>query len=194
MLFDLDIFKIENKLVPQEGRVLIAEPFLQGDYFSRSTVLLVQCNDEGDVGFILNKPTNLRVKELFKGFPDFESNAFLGGPVSNDKLFFLHTLGEKIPDSLLITGNLYWSGDFGHLISLIRAGLVEEEDIRFFLGYSGWSAGQLAAEIAGHSWVVTEPSVENILSSDENFWNDSIQLIGGNALLWQNFPENPELN
>ncbi len=194
MLFDLDIFKIENKLVPQEGRVLIAEPFLQGDYFSRSTVLLVQCNEEGDVGFILNKPTNLRVKELFKGFPDFESNAFLGGPVSNDKLFFLHTLGEKIPDSLLITGNLYWSGDFGHLISLIRAGLVEEEDIRFFLGYSGWSAGQLAAEIAGHSWVVTEPSVENILSSDENFWNDSIQLIGGNALLWQNFPENPELN
>ena len=194
MLFDLDIFKIENKLVPREGRVLIAEPFLQGDYFSRSTVLLVQCNEEGDVGFILNKPTNLRVKELFKGFPDFESNAFLGGPVSNDKLFFLHTLGEKIPDSLLITGNLYWSGDFGHLISLIRAGLVEEEDIRFFLGYSGWSAGQLAAEIAGHSWVVTEPSVENILSSDENFWNDSIQLIGGNALLWQNFPENPELN
>ncbi len=194
MLFDLDIFKIENKLVPQEGRVLIAEPFLQGDYFSRSTVLLVQCNDEGDVGFILNKPTNLRVKELFKGFPDFESNAFLGGPVSNDKLFFLHTLGEKIPDSLLITGNLYWSGDFGHLTSLISAGLVEEEDIRFFLGYSGWSAGQLAAEIADHSWVVTEPSVENILSSDENFWNDSIQLIGGNALLWQNFPENPELN
>jgi putative transcriptional regulator len=62
------------------------------------------------------------------------------------------------------------------------------------LGYSGWSAGQLKAEIAEHSWVVTEPTVENILLSDEQFWNESVKLIGGNALLWQNFPENPELN
>lgn len=194
MLLDLDIFTIENKLSPEKGRVLIAEPFLPGDYFSRSTVLLVQCTDEGDVGFILNKPTKLRIKDLFKGFPDFEANAFLGGPVSNDKLFFLHTLGEKIHDSLHIVENLYWSGDFGQLIALIRAGLVEEEEVRFFLGYAGWSAGQLAAEIADRSWVVVEPTVENILASDENFWNESIKTIGGNALLWENFPENPEFN
>ena len=194
MLLDLDIFTIENKLLPQKGRVLIAEPFLPGDYFSRSTVLLVQCNEEGDVGFILNKPTKLKVKNLFDGLPNFQSNTFLGGPVSNDKLFFLHTLGERINDSLLISGNLYWSGDFEQLISLIRAGLVDEEEVRFFLGYSGWSAGQLNAEIEDHSWVVTEPSIESILSSDENFWNESIKSIGGNALLWQNFPENPELN
>ncbi len=90
--------------------------------------------------------------------------------------------------------NLYWSGDFGQLIALIRAGLVEEEEVRFFLGYSGWSAGQLADEIADHSWVVVEPTVENILSSDENFWNESVKTIGGNALLWENFPENPEFN
>ncbi|MEI6275216.1 MAG: YqgE/AlgH family protein [Prolixibacteraceae bacterium] len=194
MLLDLDIFKIENKLSPRKGRVLVAEPFLPGDYFSRSAVLLVQCTEDGDVGFILNKPTDLRIKDLFKGFPDLEFNAFLGGPVSNDKLFFLHTLGEKIPDSLQISGKLYWSGDFDHLIALIRAGLVEEEEVRFFLGYSGWSAGQLETEIADRSWIVTEPTVESILSSDENFWNDSINSIGGNALLWKNFPENPEFN
>lgn len=194
MLLDLDIFKIESTLQPKQGRVLIAEPFLPGDYFSRSTVLLVQCSEEGDVGFILNKPTDLEVKHLFKGFPDFDANAFLGGPVSNDKLFFLHTLGEKIADSLPVSGELYWSGNFDNLVSLIRAGLVEEEEVRFFLGYSGWSAGQLATEIADHSWVVVEPTIESILSSDENFWNESIKSIGGNALLWQNFPENPELN
>ena len=194
MLLDLDIFKIESKLKPKQGRVLIAEPFLPGDYFSRSTVLLVQCSEEGDVGFILNKPTDLLVKDLFKGFPEFDANAFLGGPVSNDKLFFLHTMGDKIPDSLPVSGNLFWSGNFDHLTSLISAGLVEEEEVRFFLGYAGWSAGQLAAEIADHSWVVIEPTIETILSSDENFWNDSVQSIGGNALLWQNFPENPELN
>lgn len=194
MLLDLDIFTIKSKLSPRKGRVLIAEPFLPGDYFSRSTVLLVQCTADGDVGFILNKPTKLRVKDLFKGFPNFESPAFLGGPVSNDKLFFLHTLGEKIRDSLLVKEELYWSGDFDQLISLIRAGLVKEEEVRFFLGYSGWSAGQLKAEIAEHSWVVTEPTVESILLSDERFWHESIKSIGGNALLWQNFPENPELN
>ncbi|MCX6221162.1 MAG: YqgE/AlgH family protein [Bacteroidia bacterium] len=194
MLLDLDIFKIESKLKPKQGRVLIAEPFLPGDYFSRSTVLLVQCSEEGDVGFILNKPTDLLVRDLFKGFPDFDANAFLGGPVSNDKLFFLHTLGDKIPDSLPVSGDLFWSGNFDHLTALISAGLVEEKEVRFFLGYAGWSAGQLATEIADHSWVVVEPTVETILSSDENFWNESIQSIGGNALLWQNFPENPELN
>ncbi len=194
MLLDLDIFKVESTLLPEQGRVLIAEPFLPGDYFSRSTVLLVQCSEEGDVGFILNKPTDLLVKELFKGFPDFESNAYMGGPVSHDKLFFLHTLGEKISDSLPVCGNLFWSGNFEHLTSLIRAGLVDEEEVRFFLGYSGWSAGQLAAEIADHSWVVVAPDVETILSSDENFWNESIKTIGGNALLWQNFPEDPALN
>jgi len=194
MLLDFDIFKVESKLEPIQGRVLIAEPFLPGDYFSRSTVLLVQCSGDGDVGFILNKPTDLQVKDLFKGFPDFESNAFLGGPVSNDKIFFLHTLGDKIPDSLPVGGNLCWSGNFEHLTAMIRAGLVDEEEVRFFLGYSGWSAGQLAAEIADHSWVVVEPDIETILASDENFWNESIKTIGGNALLWQNFPENPELN
>ncbi len=194
MLLDLDIFKVKSKLKPVQGRVLIAEPFLPGDYFSRSTVLLVQCSADGDVGFILNKPTDLPVRELFKDFPDFESNAFIGGPVSNDKLFFLHTLGEKIQDSLPVVENLFWSGNFDHLISLIRAGLVEEEEVRFFLGYSGWSAGQLNAEISDHSWVVVEPSVESILSSDENFWNECVKSIGGNALFWQNFPEDPELN
>ena len=194
MLLDLDIFKMESKLQPKQGRVLIAEPFLPGDYFNRSAVLLVQCSDEGDVGFILNKPTDLEVKELFSGFPNFESNAFIGGPVSSDKLYFLHTLGMKIPDSLPISDQLYWSGNFEHLIFLIRAGLVEEDQVRFFLGYSGWSAGQLAAEIADYSWVVTEPTVESILGSDENFWSESVKAIGGNALLWQNFPENPELN
>ena len=194
MLLDLDIFSIESKLLPKQGRVLIAEPFLPGEYFSRSAVLLVQSSEEGHVGFILNKPTDLHIRDLFKGFPDFESNAFLGGPVSVDKLFYLHTLGEKIPESLQVNDNLYWSGDFDHLIALIRAGLVDEEQVRFFLGYSGWSPGQLEAEIADHSWVVVEPSIESILMSDENFWNESVKSIGGNALLWQNFPENPELN
>jgi putative transcriptional regulator len=194
MLLDLDIFKVESKLEPAQGRVLIAEPFLPGDYFSRSTVLLVQCSAEGDVGFILNKPTEFLVKDLFNGFPDLDIHLFLGGPVSNDKLFFLHTLGDKIPDSLHISGQLYWSGDFEHLMSLMRAGIVEEDEVRFFLGYSGWSAGQLAAEISDFSWVVIEPEIDTILSSDENFWSESIKHIGGNALLWQNFPENPELN
>jgi len=167
---------------------------LLGDYFSRSTVLLVQCSEDGDVGLILNKPTDLLVKDLFKGFPDFEAKAFLGGPVSNDKLFFLHTLGAKIPESLRVNDHLFWSGDFDHLTALIRAGLVEEEEVRFFLGYSGWGVGQLADEIADHSWVVVEASVDSILASDENFWHKSVQSIGGNALLWQNFPENPEYN
>lgn len=195
MIIDFDFFKIENKLKPGAGKVLVSEPFLAGDYFNRSVVLLTQHSDEeGTVGFILNKPTGIKVGKIIPRFPDFDSPAFLGGPVGQDKLFFLHTLGDKIQGSISIKENLYWSGDFDHLLSLIRAGVVDEESVRFFLGYSGWSRGQLDDEIAGHSWIVIDPSVENIMESDENFWLECVEDIGGNGLKWKNVPEHPELN
>ena len=91
---NLDIFKIKtNNIPPQKGRILIAEPFLNGEYFSRSVVLLVAYSDKGAVGFILNKKIDFSLQEVFVDFPKFDANVFLGGPVSADSIFFIHRLG-----------------------------------------------------------------------------------------------------
>lgn len=194
MQLDYDFFKINRKLAPKQGRIIISEPFLPGNYFSRSTILLVECSEKGAIGFILNKPVETPVKELFKDFPDFAGEVYVGGPVGSESIYYIHTLGEKLHGSLHVKDNLYWGGDFDNLKSLIGAGLVNLNQVRFFIGYSGWSDGQLENEIAENSWLVTEAPVESIMNSDEDFWIDSVKKAGGHYELWQNFPEDPTLN
>ncbi|PIF06721.1 MAG: hypothetical protein CSA36_00230, partial [Draconibacterium sp.] len=97
---NLDIFKIKtNNIAPKKGRILIAEPFLPGDYFSRSVVFLVAYSQKGAVGFILNKRIDFSLQEVFPDFPDFEARVFLGGPVSGDSIFYIHRLGNIMPGS-----------------------------------------------------------------------------------------------
>ena len=98
---DLDIFKIKtNNIAPQKGRILIAEPFLSGNYFNRSVVLLVAHSTKGAVGFILNKRVEFPIDEIFPDFPEFDAKVYLGGPVSTDSVYFIHKLGEQIPGSI----------------------------------------------------------------------------------------------
>lgn len=194
MQLDYDFFKINSKLAPRKGKIIISEPFLPGNYFSRSTILIAEYSEKGAIGFILNKPVETPVKELFKDFPDFEAEVFVGGPVGNENIYYIHTLGEKLHGSIQVKDDLYWGGDFEHLKSLIGAGLVALNQVRFFIGYSGWSEGQLEHEIAENSWLVTEAPVEAIMNSDEDFWVNSVKKAGGRYELWQNFPEDPTLN
>ena len=102
MKVDFDFFKIHSKLTPQKGRIIISEPFLPGNYFSRSTVLLVDYSPGGAVGFILNKPFITQITELLTIFPDYIPEVFVGGPVSNDNLFYIHTLGDIIRGSIKV--------------------------------------------------------------------------------------------
>ena len=100
-----NIFKItHNDVLPIQGSILIAEPFLQDAYFQRSVVLLIEHTEHGSVGFVLNKKTDLIVNSFFKEFAEFpEIPIYLGGPVSPNRLFFIHSLGDNIiPDALFI--------------------------------------------------------------------------------------------
>jgi len=194
MKVDFDFFKIHSKIAPQKGRIIISEPFLPGNYFSRSTVLLVDYSPKGAVGFILNKPFETPITELFADFPDYTPEVFVGGPVGNDSLFYIHTLGDMIPGSTRVKDELYWGGDFEELKSVIAAGKVEPNQIKFFVGYSGWSAGQLDDEITENSWLVTEADVNQVMKSDQNFWVESVIKAGGHYKTWRNFPEDPNSN
>ncbi len=193
---NLDIFKIRtNNIPPQKGRILIAEPFLHGDYFSRSVVFLVSHSEKGAVGFILNKQIDFRLQDVFLDFPEFDANVYLGGPVAADSIFFIHKLGELLPGSIKVLGNLYWGGEFEALKRLISQRLVNPSDIHFFLGYSGWDAGQLENEIKDDSWLVTDVDEDAIMRESKDVsWTNFVAKAGNRYSIWQNYPENPSFN
>lgn len=196
MKINTNIFRIEtNHVAPKQGHILIAEPFLAGTYFNRSIILLATYGEQGAVGFILNKKVDYPVEDLFVNFPDFDSEIHIGGPVGTDSIYFIHTLGDTIPGSINIKDNLYWGGDFEVLKTRIKLGLVNSQQVRFFLGYSGWDAGQLEEEINENSWLVADVSQEDMMTIDENvMWAKSVRDMGGKYSMWENFPENPSLN
>ncbi|MCG6186455.1 YqgE/AlgH family protein [Maribellus maritimus] len=193
---DLDIFKIKtNNIAPQKGRILIAEPFLSGNYFNRSVVLLVAHSLKGAVGFILNKRVEFPIHEVFPDFPEFDAKVYLGGPVSTDSVYFIHKLGDQIPGSIHVLGDLYWGGDFVELKRQIKIGLLQPSDVRFFLGYSGWDSGQLEQEIKEDSWLVTDVEEEVVMRElNQASWADFVKKAGQRYTIWENFPENPSLN
>jgi len=192
---EIDYFKIEtNNLAPQKGKILIAEPFLNDVYFKRSIVFLTEHNDEGSIGFVLNKPVNLQINEVINDFPLFDSNISIGGPVSTNTVHYIHTLGDIIPNSVPVCANIYWGGDFDFIKHLFQMGEIKEGQIRFFLGYSGWQAGQLENELEQNSWMITEVAPAAIMNPNNKLWKNTLSQLGDKYKIWADFPENPGLN
>ena len=180
---------------PERGKILISEPFLNDPNFKRSIILLSEHNADGSVGFILNKPTRLTINQVLDDFPDFEAPIYLGGPVQINTLQFIHRLGETIEGSTEICEGLYWGGDFEYLKLLIEANQIDAADFRFFIGYSGWTGGQLEEELKINSWIVTSTSVDNIFSEEpDNLWRDILKSMGKKYKILASFPENPSVN
>ncbi len=185
-----------TSLKPKKGKLLIAEPSLTGDVsFNRSVVLIAEHNEEGSVGFILNKPLDHDISDLVSEilipFPVFN-----GGPVEQDNLYFIHKVPHLINESVEISDGIFWGGDFDATIALINKGVITPRDIRFFLGYSGWSSLQLDQELDSKSWIVVKNLYESeiIEKSSNSFWKEKMMELGGDYLLWSNAPENPSLN
>ena len=192
---NIDFFSIENNKIARQGRVLISEPFLTDSYFHRSVVLLTEHSEEGSVGFVLNKPVDLNVNDILKDFPEINAGISIGGPVNTNTVHYTHTLGDVVPNSVKVTGNIYWGGDFEAIRQLISIGRINAAQIRFFLGYSGWSANQLENELSENAWVVSEIDAKSIMKGpDQRLWKDSLYRLGSKFRTWINFPENPSLN
>ena len=183
-------------LKPKKGKLLIAEPALTGDVsFNRSIVLLAEHNDEGSVGFILNKPLDYDISDLISEI-NVPFQVFNGGPVEQDNLYFIHKVPHLIANSVEISDGIYWGGDFEKIIDLINKKDITSKDIRFFLGYSGWASYQLDQELLSKSWIVVKNEYESdiIQKSSVTFWKEKMMQLGGDYLLWSNAPENPNLN
>lgn len=183
-------------MILEKGKILIAEPSIIGDIsFNRSIILLVEHSNNGSIGFILNKPMNLNISDLI---PEIESNLkiYNGGPVQQDNLYFIHKISDLIPESIMISEGLYWSGNFEYVLKLIKKGEINKNDIRFFLGYSGWDSNQLNNELNNNTWILSENSHnKNIITAvNEVFWKNKMLDLGGEYSLWSNAPEHPSHN
>lgn len=182
--------------LPKKGNLLIAEPSILGDVsFNRSVVLLAEHNEEGSVGFILNKPLLYNINDLIPEI-DATFEIYNGGPVEQDNLYFIHTIPNVIPNSIEISNGIYWGGDFEATKVLINENKITKNQIRFFLGYSGWSFNQLEMELQENAWIVTENTLNSKLLSKASplFWKEKIIEQGGEYVLFSNSPENPLLN
>lgn len=185
---------ISEKL--QKGQLLIAEPSIIGDLsFNRSVILLADHNEEGSVGFILNKPLKYTIKDLLPEI-DAKFKIYNGGPVEQDNLYFIHNVPHLIPNSIEISNGIFWGGDFELTKDLINKGLLKKKNIRFFLGYTGWDSEQLENEMQSNSWILTKNIYENRIlgKASVHFWKEKIIELGGEYLIWSNAPENPILN
>ena len=179
-----------------QGNILISEPSAFGDInFHRSVVIIASKKESEILGFIVNKPLTYSINEVMPEIiSDFK--LYFGGPVEQDNLFVIHNAGHLIPNSIKIDNNLFWGGDLEKLVSLVNEGILTKNNIRFFLGYSGWSNEQLEAETNSNAWVLVENQFKDkIFSLDsEALWKNQMIALGGEYILWSNTPENPFQN
>jgi putative transcriptional regulator len=193
---EIDLFAIlpEDK-IPEKGKILISEPFLPDTFFNRSIVYLTDHNPQGSVGFILNKKLELKVSDAIAGFEGWDENLNMGGPVAPDTLHYLHDLGNMIPQSVHVEGNIFWSGDLAKIRELIKTGKINKSQIRFFLGYSGWSAGQLENELKEDSWIIAKVNSDIIMNSrGDDAWKRVLRSFKNKYRIWADFPDSPEMN
>jgi len=184
-----------NNITPEKGKILISEPFLGDYYFKRSVVLLAEHNEEGSFGLIINKPIEAKFNEVVQGFPEFDIPLYLGGPVQNNSLFYIHKLGEEIEESTEIMPGLFWGGDIEVIKEMITLRQISKDDIRFYIGYSGWASKQLDGELEKNSWLVSRIPIEMIFKiHPDELWSKTVHDMGKAYRYWANLPADPGLN
>ncbi len=178
-----------------QGQILIAKPLLNDGGFKRTVILLAEHNENGSLGFILNKPMHLTLKDVLPGMDGLKIPVYYGGPVAQNQLFYVHTAGKEISDSLHIQQNYYWSGNFTEIIDLLKNRRLNPSQIRFFIGYSGWGEGQLGKELEEKAWASLDSYTSEILDKHpDDMWPEQLARLGANYKVFADIPQEPSLN
>lgn len=185
-----------NRLMPSVGKLLISEPFMTDPNFIRSVVLLTAHGEEGTLGFVINQPGSLLLKDLAPDFANADFPVYYGGPVATDTLHFIHRCYDKIGDGEEIAKGIYWGGSFEILRILMAEGRIAKDEIKMIVGYSGWEPGQLMEEMEGNTWIVSDQYHPDTIfsNSEEQMWRDVIVNLGPKYAHVSQFPINPNLN
>lgn len=185
---------MKKTITVTNGSLLIAEPFLGDKNFERSVVLVCEHNQEGTFGLVLNQKTNLHLSDVIEDvYADYP--LFVGGPVQQNTLHYLHRRPDLIDESIQISAGLYWSGNFEQIKQSVNLGVMPESDIRFFVGYSGWSEGQLDNELSEKAWIISQTTPAFLFNTPaDEFWRGILKSMGGEFKAIANYPVDPRLN
>ena len=185
-------FSFKNNEPTNKGSILISDPFSDDVYFGRSVVLICEHNIEGTFGFVLNNYIDVDLHQLDDNFPNINARISFGGPVSKENLYYIHSFSD-ITNTLEIREGLYYGGDFDEITDRIKNAKNPNKEIRFFMGYSGWSVGQLDEEIKNENWITANNiSTEDILDTKlDDLWRICLEKQGQRFQLMTKFPRNP---
>jgi putative transcriptional regulator len=191
----IDFFDYKNNLTPAKGMLLISEPFLEDPNFDRTVILLCEHNEQGSFGFVINQSANISLKEVIEIAESNDQQLFVGGPVEHNTLHFIHRF-PSLENGVEIINGLYWGGDFDQLLALIDTGQATKEDVKFFVGYSGWETDQLEEELKINSWIVSDIRNPDLLfmQEDKELWKKVLVELGGKFSIYSNYPSDPRLN
>ena len=193
----MELFNYTNdKIEPRKGDLLISEPFLADPNFARTVILLCEHNDEGSFGFVLNKLSQIKLNELIEGVGDRQDDIYIGGPVQQNTLQFIHRNDGLIEGGSEVRDGIFWGGNFEQMLTMMESKLIKPDDINFFVGYSGWVSGQLKSELEINSWIISRNvNIEQIFDTDVNsLWKEVLNTMGGKFKVVANFPVDPRLN
>lgn len=177
------------------GMLLISDPFLKDPNFIRTVVLLCEHQDEGSFGFVLNKTIPAKLEDVVKEAAGLDLPLYEGGPVQKNTLHFLHRQPNLVPGGTEVFEGMYWGGDFEEVLERLRNGTLDPVDIRFFVGYSGWSAGQLNDELEQKTWITRQADLKLVFHHDKDLvWQEALKELGGEYKQMVNYPIDPQLN
>lgn len=179
------------------GKVLVATPALTDPNFHRTVVLLLDHSEEGAIGLVLNRPSEVRLAEALPGWELLAASppvVFAGGPVEPDAVI---ALGRAKPETMTDPG---WMPIVDRLrVVDLAAGPDAADDVideaRVFLGYTGWAPGQLEDEVEADAWFVADArDVDAIATDPDELWRRVLRRQGGQLALFATYPEDPSRN
>lgn len=147
--------------------LLLATDMLKGSYFEETVILLVDYSkEEGSYGLVLNHLSNMPLNEVFDGYqyqtPIRTYSFNLGGPVQENMLQILQTEDSVLTDAVEITDKVYIGGEWHSNHEFLEM-VLAKPNLRIFLGYAGWAAGQLENEVKEGAWEVLHGDIHNLL-------------------------------
>ena len=181
-----------------KGSFLIANPVLPDTNFSRTVILLCNHDEQGSFGLVVNKSAGIEPSQVFANIDvlsSYQNKVYVGGPVSQEQLFYLVQSEAMIPELDLVCEGVYLGFQWEMLETVYNRMENPEASIRFYLGYSGWGPGQLAGEMDRKSWLTCDASQRYTFYSDEHkIWASVVQSMGKEYQYLTQAPVNPQWN
>ncbi|TWI84994.1 putative transcriptional regulator [Lacibacter cauensis] len=147
------------------GTIIISTALLDDSEFEKVAIVITEHNEKGAVGYVFNQPFPRNFNELEEFKHSIPVPLYAGGPVQTDMLYFMHCRPDLVEGGDLVAADVYMNGDFRKAVQLLNNGTLSIHEVRLFIGYCGWDAGELEAELEEGSWEVTNAPIDLVFAA-----------------------------